>query len=123
MAQKAVEITDLDKALAAVIDKLREEHGLSGRKLSSRANLPFNRVARRLRLEAPFLVSEVNAIAAVFNLKGSRLLLKAEQHLETIDYNHQVHAETETGEEYALAAQTMTDHDHALTQQWDQHAE
>lgn len=76
---------NLADALRLVIDDIRQDRGLSGRKLAAEVAIPYQTFRRYLDGRREFPVHAVEAVADLFGIKPSTLMTQAQQRQKQVN--------------------------------------
>ena len=81
MGQKSLEADALSIAIARILDRSKDEQGISFRELEERSGVSRARAQRCMKGERPFMIDDVEAIASALGLKASAVVREAEDSL------------------------------------------
>ena len=81
MGQKSLEADALSIAIARILDRSKDEQGISFRELEDRSGVSRARAQRCMKGERPFMIDDVEAIANALGLKASAVVREAEDSL------------------------------------------
>lgn len=81
MGQKSLEADALSIAIACILDRSKDEQGISFRELEERSGVSRARTQRCMKGERPFMIDDVEAIASALGLKASAVVREAEDSL------------------------------------------
>ena len=77
MGRQALEVGELSKTVAKLLESARDEQGVSYRELQQRSGINRMRAQRILTEERPFTVDEVDEIAQALGLVGWKVVREA----------------------------------------------
>lgn len=81
MGQKSLEADALSIAIARILDRAKDDLGISFRELEELSGVSRARTQRCMKGERPFLIDDVEAIASALGLKASAVVREAEDSL------------------------------------------
>ena len=74
MGQKSLEADALSIAIARILDRAKDDLGISFRELEELSGVSRARTQRCMKGERPFLIDDVEAIASALGLKASAVV-------------------------------------------------
>ena len=77
MGRQALEVGELSKTVAKLLESARDEQGVSYRELQQRSGINRMRAQRILTEERPFTVDEVNIVSATLGFIGWKVVRDA----------------------------------------------
>ncbi|WP_158608643.1 helix-turn-helix transcriptional regulator [Leucobacter sp. OH1287] len=107
----------IDTALTQIIKSLLDDLNISLRALSRQSDIEISRLSRCMRGHHAFVVSEVERVAAVFDMSASELVAEAEQLLALQGGATELLDATQS--DYELVAKPLSPDTAAAVEYWD----